>query len=125
MKVIHRRRGVPGYTIPKGTSVFANISHIMNDPKHWDMPEDFNPDRFLDSEGKFKKHDRCIPFLVGKRYCLGQHLAQHQLFLFLTGLLQAFTFSTTLPDPSMVNIVPEVGFLHTCPNYNVVITSRA
>merc|ERR1712061_949079 len=67
-----------GYTIPKGTSVFANTSHIMNDP-----------------------------FLVGKRYCLGQQLAQHELFLFLTGLLQAFPFSPTLPHPDMVNIVPE------------------
>jgi len=115
-----------GYTIPKGTSVFANTSHIMNDPKHWDKPEEFNPDRFLDGEGNFKKNDRCIPFLVGKRYCLGQQLAQHQLFLFLAGLLQAFTFSTTLPHPDMVNIVPEVvGFLHTCPNYSVVISNRA
>merc|ERR1712110_819103 len=114
-----------GYTIPKGTSVFANTSHIMNDPKHWDTPEEFNPDRFLDEEGNFKKNDRCIPFLVGKRYCLGQQLAQHQLFLFLAGLLQAFTFSTTLPNPDMVNIVPEVvGFLHTCPNYSVVISNR-
>merc|ERR1712110_1362423 len=114
-----------GYTIPKGTSVFANTSHIMNDPKHWDKPEEFNPDRFLDDEGNFKKNDRCIPFLVGKRHCLGQQLAQHQLFLFLAGLLQAFTFSTTLPNPDMVNIVPEVvGFLHTCPNYSVVISNR-
>ena len=62
---------------------------------------------------------------MGKRYCLGQQLAQHELFLFLTGLLQAFTFSTTLPHPDMVNIVPEVGFLHTCPNYSVVISNRA
>jgi len=114
-----------GYTIPKGTSVFANTSHIMNDPKHWDKPEEFNPDRFIDSDGKFKKNERCIPFLVGKRYCLGQQLAQHELFLFLTGLLQAFTFSTTLAEPSMVDIEPVVGFLHTCPNYNVIINSRS
>merc|ERR550525_626968 len=70
-----------GYTIPKGTSVFANTSHIMNDPKHWDKPEEFNPDHFLDDEGNFKKNDRCIPFLVGKRYCLGQQLAQPALSL--------------------------------------------
>jgi cytochrome P450 family 2 subfamily J len=114
-----------GYTIPKGTSVFANTSFIMNDPKHWDKPEDFNPDRFIDSEGNFKKNERCIPFLVGKRYCLGQQLAQQELFLFLTGLLQAFTFSTTLADPSLVDIKPMVGFLHTCPSYKVILESRS
>merc|ERR1712088_1152311 len=104
--VIHEvlRHSCVVYTTPKGTSVFANTSHIMNDPKHWDKPEDFNPGRFLDAEGNFKKNERCIPFLVGKRYCLGQQLAQHELFLFLTGLLQAFTFSTTLAEPSMVDI---------------------
>ena len=114
-----------GYTLPKGTSVFANTSHIMNDPAYWDEPKQFNPDRFIDSEGNFKKNERCIPFLVGKRYCLGQQLAQQELFLFLTGLLQAFSFSTSLADPSMVDIEPVVGFLHTCPDYSVVLQPRA
>ena len=113
-----------GYTLPKGTSVYTNTSHIMNDPEHWDKPEEFNPDRFIDTEGNFQMNERCIPFGVGKRFCLGQQLAQHELFLFLTGLLQSFSFSTTLPDPSMVDIEPVVGFLHQCPNYKVIIKSR-
>jgi cytochrome P450 len=61
--------------------------------------------------------------MVGKRYCLGQQLAQQELFLFLTGLLQAFTFSTTLADPSLVDIKPIVGFLQTCPSYEVILTA--
>ena len=76
-----------GYSIPKGTAVYANIWWIMNDPKHWDQPEKFMPERFLDENNCFKKNERCIPFLVGKRYCLGQNLAQHEILLFLTGLL--------------------------------------
>ena len=115
-----------GYTLPAGTSVYANVAWIMNDPEYWDKPEEFNPDRFIDeSTGEFRKNERCIPFLVGKRYCLGQQLAQHELFLFLTGLLQSLSFSTPLPDPSMVNIEPVVGFMHTCPEYNVVIHARS
>jgi len=114
-----------GYTLPAGTSVYANLAWIMNDPEYWDKPEQFNPSRFIDENtGEFRKDERCIPFLVGKRYCLGQQLAQHELFLFLTGLLQSLSFSTPLPDPSMVNIEPVVGFMHTCPDYNVVIQTR-
>jgi len=114
-----------GYTLPAGTSVYANVAWIMNDPEYWDKPEQFNPSRFIDENtGEFRKDERCIPFLVGKRYCLGQQLAQHELFLFLTGLLQSLSFSTPLPDPSMVNIEPVVGFMHTCPDYNVVIQTR-
>ena len=114
-----------GYLLPKGTAVYANVSWIMNDPAHWDQPQDFNPDRFLDAEtGAFRRQERCIPFLIGKRYCLGQQLAHHQLFLFLTGLLQHFTFSTPLPSPELVNIEPIVGFLHQCPAYEVILTRR-
>jgi cytochrome P450 len=113
-----------GYTLPAGTAVYANVWWIMNDPAHWERPEAFMPERFLDAAGRFRKNERCIPFLVGKRYCLGQQLAQHELFLFLTGLLQKFSFRTPLADPSLVNTEPEVGFMHTCPTYNVLLAER-
>ena len=113
-----------GHTLPAGTSVYANVAWIMNDPEYWDKPEQFNPQRFIDESGQFRKDERCIPFLIGKRYCLGQQLAQHELFLFLTGLLQSLSFSTPLQDPSLVNIEPVVGFLHSCPDYNVLIGTR-
>ncbi len=113
-----------GYTLPKGTAVYANIWWIMHDPNHWDKPAEFNPARFLDEQGQFRKNDRCIPFLIGKRYCLGQNLAQHELFLFLTGLLQKFSFRTHLEDPSMVDINPIVGFMHQCPDFRVIMSER-
>ena len=114
-----------GYQLPAGTPVYANVSWIMNDPDHWDAPEQFNPERFIDSNtGKFLKNDRFIPFLIGKRYCLGQSLAQHQIFLFLVGLLQSFSFSTPLSIPEEVSIEPIVGFMHQCPEYQVVLSPR-
>ena len=114
-----------GWNIPAGTAVYANVSWIMNDPDHWQAPELFNPDRFLSPvTGQFRKNERCIPFLVGKRYCPGQQLAHHQIFLFLTGLLQHFSFSTPLNSHTSVNIQPIVGFMHQCPEYQVIITER-
>ena len=113
-----------GFTLPKGTAVYPNVWWIMNDPAHWTEPSRFMPERFLDANGAFRKNERCIPFLVGKRYCLGQNLAQHELFLFLTGLLQKLSFSTVLPDPSHVNIDPIVGFMHQCPEFLCRIKSR-
>ena len=114
-----------GYSIPAGTSVYANVSWIMNDPDHWEAPELFNPDRFLDPvTGQFRKNERCIPFMLGKRYCPGQQLAHHQIFLFLTGLLQNFSFSTPLHHPTQVNTQPILGFMHQCPDYQVIITQR-
>jgi cytochrome P450 len=114
-----------GYILPAGTAVYANVWWIMNDPAHWERPETFMPERFLDAAGRFRKNERCIPFLIGKRYCLGQQLAQHELFLFLTGLMQKFSFRTPLASPELVNTVPEVGFMHTCPAYQVLISERS
>ena len=33
-----------------------------------------------------------IPFLIGKRFCLGQTLAEKEFFLFFVGLMQKFDF---------------------------------
>ena len=113
-----------GYTLPKGTAVYANIWWIMHDPSYWDQPAVFNPARFLDADGKFRKNERCIPFLIGKRYCLGQNLAQHELFLFLTGLLQKLSFRTHLDSCDQVDTQPIVGFMHQCPDYRVIMQER-
>ena len=59
---------------------------------HWGDGKVFRPERFLDSDGKVKKDEHFIPFLTGKRQCLGETLAKTELFLFFTGLVQQYKF---------------------------------
>jgi len=59
-----------GYTIPKGTGIFPNLYSASYDPKHWEEPERFNPERFLTADGKLKRIDAFIPFSTGT-YLLG------------------------------------------------------
>ena len=40
----------PGYTIPKGTWVIPGLRYIMRDPDYWKDPEEFNPERFLETD---------------------------------------------------------------------------
>ncbi|XP_078697832.1 cytochrome P450 2D9-like [Branchiostoma floridae x Branchiostoma belcheri] len=67
------------------------------DPAYWPDPDRFDPGRFLDAEGNvINKPESFMPFLGGRRVCLGEQLARMELFLFFSTLLQSFTFKT--PD---------------------------
>ncbi|XP_022087523.1 cytochrome P450 2U1-like isoform X2 [Acanthaster planci] len=96
-----------GYTIPKGSGVIINLWAMMNDPKVWDRPEEFNPGRFLSKDGKTMiQHEAFIPFSQGRRSCLGEGLAKMELFLFATNLFQWFTFMLPpgAPTPALKGI---------------------
>ena len=84
---------VGGYTIPKDTIVVPNLWEVHHDPITWGDPDVFRPDRFIDQSGKFVKHEHVIPFSIGARRCPGELLAKSEIYLFVTGLLQNFTFS--------------------------------
>lgn len=86
-----------GYKIKKGSSIFPNIWGLHHDKKIWGDPENFRPDRFLDVNGQLfsveHKLRRCVlPFGAGRRVCIGKNLANNRLFLFLTSVIQKFTF---------------------------------
>lgn len=82
---------IGGYNIPKGTNVLVNFWAIHHDPKHWPNPEKFDPTRFLSEDGtKLVKKDSFLPFSHGKRSCPGEALAQVELFLYITNILQKF-----------------------------------
>ena len=114
---------VKTYTIPKGTAVFPNLYHIMHDPEYWQDPEEFKPERFLDADGKFHHDERVIPFSTGKRYCIGQSLAEKEFFLFFSGILQAYRL-TAMPGTKLpgidINSTP-MGNLRKAPLFDMKI----
>ncbi|CAK5088305.1 unnamed protein product [Meloidogyne enterolobii] len=83
---------IDGYYIPKDTTIIPQISAVLADGEVFENPEEFNPERFLDENGKLKKVDELIPFSIGKRQCLGEALARMELFLFLGNLLNKYKF---------------------------------
>ncbi|XP_069951918.1 cytochrome P450 2D14-like isoform X2 [Cherax quadricarinatus] len=82
-----------GYDIPKGTVLLANAEEVMSDPKLWKNPHEFDPENFLNAEGKYVKNEGFFPFGIGRRVCVGESLARMQIFVFLASLFQRFTFS--------------------------------
>uniref|UniRef100_A0A3Q0RLT8 Uncharacterized protein n=1 Tax=Amphilophus citrinellus TaxID=61819 RepID=A0A3Q0RLT8_AMPCI len=84
---------VDNYTIPKGTMLLATLHSVLHDESMWETPHSFNPQHFLDQDGKFRKREAFLPFSAGKRVCLGEQLARMELFLFFTSILQRFSLS--------------------------------
>nr|XP_053628796.1 cytochrome P450 2C15-like isoform X1 [Cherax quadricarinatus] len=82
-----------GYDIPKGTVLLENIEAAMTDPKLWKNPQEFDPENFLNADGKYVKNPAFIPYGIGTRVCAGEPQARMQVFLFLSCLFQRFTFS--------------------------------
>ncbi|XP_012891557.1 PREDICTED: cytochrome P450 2A3-like [Dipodomys ordii] len=108
-----------GFFLPKGTEVFPMLGSVLNDPKFFPNPRDFNPHHFLDDKGQLKKSDAFIPFSIGKRYCLGEGLAKMELFLFLTTILQNFRFKSP-KAPQDITVDPDsLGFTRIVPKYTL------
>ncbi|XP_070609881.1 cytochrome P450 2C7-like [Erythrolamprus reginae] len=80
------------FYIPKGSLVIPDLCSVLLDPKQWEMPRQFNPNHFLDQDGKFVSREDYCTFGAGSRECLGKTLAQMELFIFFTNLMKTFTF---------------------------------
>ncbi|XP_032081651.1 cytochrome P450 2J5-like [Thamnophis elegans] len=85
-----------GYHIPKGTFIAPDMRSVLLDPEQWEKPKEFNPNHFLDKEGKFVEREEFLAFGTGLRACLGEQLARIEIFILLTSLLRAFSFQ--LPE---------------------------
>lgn len=55
-----------GYFIPKDTLMLANLWTAQRDPRIWKNPDEYQPERFLDSEGNLLKKDYTIGFGAGQ-----------------------------------------------------------
>ncbi|XP_034240621.1 probable cytochrome P450 4aa1 [Thrips palmi] len=77
-----------GHTIPAGTPVFISIYGVHRDPRHWDRPEQFDPDRFLPERSKDRHPCAYMPFSMGPRKCIGDTYAVMNMTTFLATALR-------------------------------------
>ncbi|XP_040991679.1 cytochrome P450 CYP82D47-like [Juglans microcarpa x Juglans regia] len=93
---------VCGYFIPKGTRLFVNIWKLHRDPRIWEKPDEFLPERFLSKHASMdvsRQHFEFIPFGSGRRSCPGDMFALQVSQLTLARLLQGFELTAPLNKP--------------------------
>ncbi|XP_020222037.1 3,9-dihydroxypterocarpan 6A-monooxygenase [Cajanus cajan] len=87
---------VCGYDIPAKTVLFVNLWSMGRDPKQWESPLEFRPERFMmddddDDEFDVRGHNmQLMPFGTGRRVCPGASLALQVVPTNLAAMIQCF-----------------------------------
>ncbi|CAE6479831.1 unnamed protein product [Rhizoctonia solani] len=98
------------YFHPKDSAIVCNIWAIHSNPRRFEDPNTFKPERFLDhkmsmvesiAQGDPFQRDH-FAFGAGRRSCPGVQVAEQDMFIALSRLLWAFEFSA--PPGTHVNV---------------------
>ncbi|KAG2701885.1 hypothetical protein I3760_06G065900 [Carya illinoinensis] len=80
-----------GYDINPQSVIQVNAWAIGRDPQYWKNPEEFIPERFIDSSIDYKGQNfEFLPFGAGRRGCPGIYMATSTIELALANLLYCF-----------------------------------
>ncbi|CAK7323490.1 unnamed protein product [Dovyalis caffra] len=97
---------VANYFIPKGSCILLSRPGLGSNPKVWDEPLKFKPERHLDGTNKVvltENNLRFISFATGKRGCKGVTLGTSMTIMLFARLLQGFSWSIP-PNQSCIDL---------------------
>ncbi|XP_043693876.1 phenylalanine N-monooxygenase-like isoform X1 [Telopea speciosissima] len=98
---------VAGYFIPKGSHVILSRIGLGRNPKVWDDPHEFMPERHLKDPSievdLVEPELRFISFSTGRRGCMGIALGSAMTVMLLARLLQGFSWGIT-PGESRIEL---------------------
>ncbi|XP_055843541.1 cytochrome P450 306a1 [Episyrphus balteatus] len=109
---------INGYKIEKNSMIIPLLWATHMDPNLWPNPEEYNPYRFITSEGKYYSPQHFIPFQSGKRMCPGEEMAKMLLFLFVG--LTLINFEIYIPPNEEINMEGECGITLTPPPHKLL-----
>lgn len=108
---------IGGHTLKARHAVLVPIYALHHDPRYYDQPEAFRPDRWLENGGALEKSlpkGAYLPFGMGPRVCIGNMFASMEARLLLATIAQRWQFRLA-PD-QRVEIDPLVTL---CPKYGM------
>lgn len=112
---------IGGYTIPRGVTVFLCPWAMHRDPRFFDRPDEFLPERWADGLAKRLPKYAYFPFSGGPRLCIGNTFAMLEAVLAVAIIAPRFSFGLVpgqdiKPAPS-ATLRPSQGI-------NVVLRAR-
>ncbi|KAG4906331.1 hypothetical protein JHK82_054967 [Glycine max] len=99
------------YLVPKNGTVNFMVAEMGWDPKVWEDPMAFKPERFMNEEGfdiTGSKEIKMMPFGAGRRICPGYNLALLHLEYFAANLV--WNFEWKVPEGGNVDLSEKQEF---------------
>ena len=94
---------IDGKEIRAGDRIVLFAYGAHHNPKFWDEPEAFLPERWMGDAAKKRKPYTYLPFGGGKRSCIGGAMSQVENMLALSILLRRFRPEYVGPEPPGIN----------------------
>ncbi len=108
---------IGGYRIPTGTTILMSQWVMHRDPRYYDEPERFNPDRWLDARSREAPKFAYFPFGGGPRTCIGASFATTEAALVLATIAQKYQVRVVPDWP--IETIPTITLR---PRYGIKVT---
>ncbi|HEY2682159.1 MAG TPA: cytochrome P450 [Steroidobacteraceae bacterium] len=104
-----------GYPIAPRTDVFISPYMLHRNPKFWDEPEQFRPERFAGADAEERHRFAYIPFAVGPRHCIGESVAMFEMLVHMHTMMRRFKLSRATREPiefeAQINLRPRSNLM--------------
>jgi cytochrome P450 len=104
-----------------GDTFLISVYALHRNPRYWEAPEAFRPERFGDGGATSAPRYRYAPFGAGRHVCIGQHLALPAMVLAVAQFAQRFDWAFTDPD---IRPIPRPSLKPSRP-FKATVTLRA
>lgn len=124
--------GLKPFRVNKGSHLWLPIYAIQRDPKYFNQPEKFDPDRFLDKQSNTVSSGAYMPFGMGPRMCIANRFALFETKVALFHILARCELQTCTKTSVPMKLgkrgtflKPENGFwLHIRPRSDPLVQTR-
>lgn len=104
---------IAGHSIPAGCTIIMSQWVMHRDPRYFDAPEMFAPERWVDDLEKRLPRGVYFPFGDGPRVCIGKSFALMEVILLLATIAQRFQLDLvpdqTIELQSSITVRPKHG----------------
>ena len=96
-----------GFSLPPATDILISPYLVQRHPDFWPDPDRFDPDRFLAPSVAARNRFAYLPFGLGPRACIGEHLALVEMHIHVATLAQRFDLE--LVAGQTIELEPQVN----------------